>query len=232
MTGPCLTVIVPAWNATPELATMTVETLAQVRRVASVPTQLRVIDNGSAYWQALPSALADRVTRWPENRGIAAAWNHGAYRADPGSVLCWLNSDCTVQPGWDTALVAATEGFSIAFPYTDHGDGQGYQRPDTGGVAGWCFAASLDTFRRVGRFDETFSPAFWEDTDWFHRAWEAGAALRVVPAAHVHHVRRQSAQHLPRLGWLFNANRLRYHWQHDVPLEAPPPFYGTPTDWR
>ena len=105
-----------------------------------------------------------------------------------------LNSDCRVEPGWDEALYeAATDGRRIAFPYTDHCDGQGFTRPDQGGTAGWCFMITKAIYDEVGPFDEWFSPAFCEDTDYWHRAWQLGIELSPVPAARVVHARRTTA---------------------------------------
>ena len=42
-------------------------------------------------------------------------------------------------------------------------------------------------------FDEWFNPAFCEDTDYWHRAWELGIELTPVPAARVVHARRTTA---------------------------------------
>ena len=95
-----------------------------------------------------------------------------------------LNSDCRVEPGWDDALYeAASDGRRVAFPYTDHCDGQGFTSPDQGGTAGWCFMMRRGLYDEIGVFDEWFNPAYCEDTDYWHRAWQAGVDLAPVPAA-------------------------------------------------
>lgn len=82
---------------------------------------------------------------------------------------------------------------------------------------------TLDTYREVGPFDEQFSPAYGEDTDYWHRAWELGVELTPVPAARVSHVRRTTAAHDPHVDWLLQAHRFLYGWKHGVdPLRAPP----------
>lgn len=219
--GPvALTVTLPVWSRTEELADMAVRTVARLREVARVPTEVLVVDNGSPHERPFAGAA---VHRFDQNRGVSVAWNTGI-RAARAPVVAVLNSDCLVEPGWDEALLeAVTTGRRIAFPYTDHGDGLGFRQPDQGGTAGWCFMLTLETFREVGPFDERFSPAYGEDTDYWHRAWELGVGLTPVPAARVSHARRTTACHDPHVDWLLQAHRFLYGWKHGVdPLRAPP----------
>lgn len=217
--APVLTVTLPVWSRTEELADMAERTVARLHEVARVPTEVLVVDNGSPHQRSFPAV----VHHFDENRGVAVAWNTGI-QAAAAPVVAVLNSDCLVEPGWDEALLeAVTTGRRIAFPYTDHGDGLGFRQPDQGGTAGWCFMLTVDTYREVGPFDERFSPAYGEDTDYWHRAWELGIELSPVPAARVTHARRTTARHDPHVDWLLQAHRFLYGWKHGVdPLRAPP----------
>ena len=232
-----LTVIIPVWSVTPELADMAVRTVDRIREVARIPTEIIVIDNGSPHERPLNA----RVHRFDENRGVSRAWNAGVALART-PVVAILNSDCTVEPGWDEALLrAATDGRRIAFPYTDHGDELGFRLPDQGGTAGWCFMLTLDLYREIGPFDEQFSPAYGEDTDYWHRAWKLGIELSPVPAARVTHARRTTARHDPHVDWLLMSHRYLYGWKHGVdPLRPRPTTTArssntvlvTPLSWR
>jgi hypothetical protein len=188
-----------------------------VWEVARIPTEIVVIDNGSPCDMTFPA----KVHRYPENRGVSTGWNTGI-RLSHAPVVVVLNSDCRVEPGWDQALYEAVHnGRRIAFPYTDHCDGLGFVQPDQAGTAGWCFMLTRDLYDEIGPFDEWFSPAFCEDTDYWHRAWEQGVELSPVPAAHVVHARRTSSQ--DRSDLLLQAHRFKYGWKHNVdPLRAPP----------
>jgi glycosyltransferase involved in cell wall biosynthesis len=222
--APELSVVVPVWSLTEQLSEMATETLRRVRSVASLRTEIVVIDNGSP----VPTDLsdADRVVTLPHNRGVGPAWNLGASIA-AAPLLCFLNSDCEVTSGWDRALAhAATDGRRVAYPYTDHGDGQGPRAPDQAGTAGWCFMLHRELFAEIGGFDETFAPAYFEDTDYWHRAWDMGVDLSPVPAAVVHHQRRTTGRHAPELEQVFERNRRRYEAKHGVGRDAPPPFYS------
>ncbi len=180
---PMLSVTIPVWSRTPDLAEMARRTIARVWQVARIPTEVVVIDNGSP----CDIRLAAKVYRYPENRGVSTGWNTGI-RLSSAPMVVVLNSDCMVEPGWDEALYeAASNARRIAFPYTDHCDGLGFVRPDQGGTAGWCFLLPKAVYDEVGPFDEWFSPAFCEDTDYWHRAWQLGVELSPVPAARVVH---------------------------------------------
>jgi GT2 family glycosyltransferase/glycosyltransferase involved in cell wall biosynthesis len=223
---PLLSITVPVWSHTPELAEMARQTIERIWEVARVPTEVVVIDNGSPY----PIPLAAKVYRYPENRGVSTGWNTGI-RLSTAPVVVVLNSDCKVEPGWDQALYEAVhDGRRIAFPYTDHCDGLGFVCPDQAGTAGWCFMLTQDIYRELGPFDEWFSPAFCEDTDYWHRAWERGIDLSPVPAAHVVHARRTSSQ--ARSDLLLQAHRFKYGWKHNVdPLRAPPYYKREVVDY-
>jgi GT2 family glycosyltransferase len=215
---PELSIVVPVWSRTSELAEMAARTVERVWEIARLSTEVIVIDNGSPFEGDLPA----RVHRFPENRGVATAWNTGIKLAR-APVIAVINSDCIVEPGWDEALhEAATTGRRIAFPYTDHCDGEGFRQPDQGGTAGWCYMLTRALYNEVGPFDEWFNPAYGEDTDYWHRAWELGIELSPVPAAHVTHARRSSlGEHEAEM--LLLGHRYKYGWKHGVdPLKAPP----------
>jgi glycosyltransferase involved in cell wall biosynthesis len=219
-----LTVTIPVWSRTPELADMVVRTVDRIWEVARLRTEVIAVDNGSPHARPLRA----RVHRFDENRGVASAWNTGIALAS-APVVAVLNSDCLVEPGWDEALhEAVSNGRRIAFPYTDHGDGQGFRQADQAGTAGWCFMLHTDLYCEIGPFDERFDPAYGEDTDYWHRAWEMGIELTPVPAARVSHARRTTASTDPHFEWLLQAHRYKYGWKHGVDPHRAPPYYNRP----
>jgi glycosyltransferase involved in cell wall biosynthesis len=219
---PLLSITVPVWSRTPALAAMAQATIDRIWEVARIPTEVVVVDNGSPY--EVP--LAARVHRYPENKGVATGWNTGI-RLSRAPMVVVLNSDCKVEPGWDVALYeAAGAGRRVAFPYTDHCDGLGFTCPDQAGTAGWCFMLSKQLYDEIGVFDEWFNPAFCEDTDYWHRAWEVGVELSPVPAARVVHARRTTASTDPRVDMLLQGHRYKYGWKHGVDPHRAPPYYN------
>jgi hypothetical protein len=222
--NPQLTVTIPVWSRTAELGDMAVRTIKRIRDYARLETEVVVVDNGSPHERELD---AD-VYRYDSNRGVAIAWNAGIALAS-APVIAILNSDCLVEPGWDEALYeAATTSRRVAFPYTDHADGRGFRSPDQGGTAGWCFMAAAELFAEIGTFDEQFSPAFCEDTDYWHRAWQLGVELTPVPAARVSHARRSTGRTDPHIDWLLTSHRYKYGWKHGVEPMKAPPYYNRP----
>jgi glycosyltransferase involved in cell wall biosynthesis len=218
---PLLSITIPVWSRTPELADMARRTIERIWEVARIPTEVVVVDNGSPHEIPLPA----KVYRYPENKGVATGWNTGI-RLSRADMLVVLNSDCRVEPGWDLALYeAATDGRRVAFPYTDHGDGMGFVRPDQGGTAGWCFMLTRALSDEIGVFDEWFNPAFGEDTDYWHRAWQMGVELSPVPAARVVHARRTTASTDARVDMLLQGHRYKYGWKHGVDPHRAPPYY-------
>ncbi|MGI9604126.1 MAG: glycosyltransferase [Acidimicrobiales bacterium] len=218
---PLLSISIPVWSRSPELAEMVKQTIDRIWAVSRVPTEVLAIDNGSPF--EVP--LAAKVYRYAENKGVATGWNTGI-RLSTAPVVVVMNSDCLVEPGWDEALYeAATDGRRVAFPYTDHCDGLGFTQPDQGATAGWCFMLPKDLYTEVGPFDEWFNPAFCEDTDYWHRAWEMGVELTPVPAAHVVHARRTTASTHPHVDWLLQGHRYKYGWKHGVDPHRAPPYY-------
>jgi len=184
---------------------------------------VRVVDDGSPHPVARRAAM--RYAEHGRNRGIAVAWNTG-WRAEPtADFYCWLNVDCEVTKEWAFPLIAAAEQLGcISMPYTNG------EKSDGIGITGWCFLTTRAVAERIGPFDETFVPARYEDTDWFHRAiFQHQIPLVNVSVAHVLHARAQGGtQAIPRMDWLHQANRLRYAWKHNVDPTLPPPFWRQP----
>ena len=81
-----------------------------------------------------------------------------------------------------------------------------------------------DVFDEVGPFDEWFNPAYGEDTDYWHRAWELGIELAPVPRGpgdpRAPHERRRA------LRLAATAHRYKYGWKHGVEPMRAPPYYN------
>lgn len=88
-----------------------------------------VIDDHSPDWQpAYEEEIrrlipADRLTfqRYPENRGLTAAWNHGLALARDGGHPCaaLVNSDTLFSPGWLLRTARALEKADLVGPLTN-----------------------------------------------------------------------------------------------------------------
>ena len=81
-----------------------------------------------------------------------------------------------------------------------------------------------ELYTEIGHFDEWFNPAYGEDTDYWHRAWELGIELSPVPAARVTHERRTSMGE-EGSEMLLLGHRYKYGWKHGVDPHRAPPYY-------
>lgn len=186
-------------------------------------TTLTVVDDGSS----IPFKPREnvRLIEHGNNRGVAVGWNTGWKANSNADFLCWLNADCEVTPGWSWPLVVAAEQVGvIAMPYTNG------SKSDRLGITGWCFLTTRHLAEKIGPFDETFVPARYEDTDWFHRAiYYHKIPLVNVPLSNVIHQRMEGGtKDLNRLEYLHTANRFRYAWKHNVNPNDIPPFWKAP----
>lgn len=223
-----LSVIIPAWNQTIEAANLASLNISKLYDLKGMDTEVILIDNNSLY----PTDIyVDKKVLWKKNRGIAPAWNEGIKKAK-GDLLAFLTTSTTPTESWDVALADAAEAGNIAFPWTDEGDGFQKHRAGTG-IAGWCWMLSRETQKEVGLIDETFVPAWYEDTDYFHRALQADVPLVSVPTAKVLHKANNSSQHVSNRDLLFLSQRLRYSWKHGLDPNQAPPFWQTPLpEWK
>lgn len=79
-----------------------------------------------------------------------------------------------------------------------------------------CLMVRADVFDRLGGFDESFWPAWWEDVDFCRRLRDAGYRIRYVPDAAFRHEGSSSLGSLgsPAFHRIFARNRRRYVRKH------------------
>ena len=112
------------------------------------------------------------------NRGVAASWNLGVDRARNERadwlVICSESMRFGTAGGTDFEAQLAGPITWGACDQTCHlvvHTGEGFCR---NGYGWHLVAIATETLDRVGRFDEHFYPAWWEDSDWIRRAGLAG----------------------------------------------------------
>ena len=185
-----------------------------------------------------------RLIRNERNLGYAGGCNVGLDAA-LGRVLVLANQDIEVREGWLDALVEALDdeqvgiaGCKLLFPdgRIQHAGGgieyplalptlPGRGEPDDGRwdtprdvdyVMGAALALRRDVLERVGRLDEGFSPAYYEDTDLCQRARMAGLRVRYQPRSAAAHLETTSVERegIEYHRWM-GRGRLRFvlkHW--------------------
>ena len=156
------------------------------------------------------------VVRGEQNQGFLLNCNNAMSHAK-GDLVALLNNDTNVQAGWLNELIAPLDqdaSIGITGPMFLYPDGRvqeagGIIFSDASGwnygrldqpekpeytfardvdyVSGACLVFRMELWHQVGGFDETFAPAYYEDTDFCFAARAQGERVRYVPAARVVH---------------------------------------------
>jgi len=185
--------------------------------------ELVLVDNASP--DGTPDQIEERVegatlVRNEVNLGFGGASNQGAELAR-GRVLCLLNSDALVEPGWLPPLLETLDeaGVGAVVPlYLNEGgtvqeagsvvDSIGHAHAVGGGgspadfryrfrrevdfASAACMLVRRDLFLELGGFDERYAPGYFEDTDICFQLHERGLKTIYEPRSRVVHVRHGS----------------------------------------
>jgi O-antigen biosynthesis protein len=209
-------------------------------------TEMIVVDNGSTddtgtvlrQWEAASTGAGfKRTLHHPVNLGFAAG-NNAAIREARGEHLLLLNNDVVLKSNLVKACLEAGGDQSrvllgarlIAQPTPWNQIAAGFVRY----LEGWCLFGSASTFREIavpgedGRaqvFDETFSPAFFEDMDLSLRAQLQGISLREarLPVRHLEGRTSKRTESFPFMEIVReNQKRFREKWRHLRPQDLDP----------
>lgn len=181
-----------------------------------------VVDNGSTDGtrEVLDTMARPRpaltVVGNQNNRGFAAACNQGLHLAN-GWILCLLNNDTVVAPGWLSAMVRALRTdrrAGLVGPVSNAVGNEariqvGYSEVEEmpAWAARWavehgrevlelpmlalfCAAMRREVWEQVGDLDERFEIGMFEDDDYCRRIRQAGYKLLCLRDAFVHHWQR------------------------------------------
>lgn len=149
-----LSVVIPVFNALESLKT----TLVSLVENSSHLYEIIIVDDYSeeptrAFIDTL--RIEDRFncrlikTRNPSHLWTNASWNMGVSLAH-GDYIAILNSDITVSPGWDKALIELAQEKTIACPYEKKRDGSlerldpVIEKVDPNMLKGACFLFSAE----------------------------------------------------------------------------------------
>ena len=133
---PRVSVVVAARNAAGTLGPC----LESLGRLTYPKVEILVADDGSSDDTAAIALRSGAMVVPSNGRGPSAARNLAVARAT-GEVLAFTDADCTVDPGWLTALVAALRTAGVA-------SAGGRQVNAVGGVAASAESSRLDAFFR------------------------------------------------------------------------------------
>jgi len=167
--------------------------------------ELIIIDNGSE------PAFKNALIRNETNLGFPVAVNQGI-RAAKGDVICLLNNDVFVTPGWADRLLTALDTHDIVGPVTNYCAGEQRVRlelyndleeldseavkwsqmhdgriDDINWVIGFCMMFKKSLYDELGEFDESLWPSSGEEIDFCLRAKDAGKKVGIAIDVYVHH---------------------------------------------
>lgn len=230
-------VIVPSFNRKQEIE----ELIASFRKLdfPSDRFELIIADDGSddgteqlvSQWERkVPFSL--RFFRQPQNRGPGAARNLGMEKAR-GDFFIFIDSDCTVSPGWLKAIdMALSRERADAFGGPDAGredfppllkaiDYAMTSFVTTGGIRGhkkkklgkyyprsFNMGLSREVYETIGGFG---SLRHGQDIEYSHRIIQSGAKVILIPEAIVYHKRRTSLKKFFRQVFNWGAARVNLY---------------------
>lgn len=141
-----------------------------VMRGSIQPTQVIVIDNSgngsAALYLSETLRLFDNVFVWPQNRniGVSAAWNMFHHNISKDYIVI-ANDDIQVHTYTLEALVTRAQvDETLPIIHGNNDSGNAYS----------LFLLRHWAFKKIGDFDEKFSPAYFEDNDYARRLLLAG----------------------------------------------------------
>jgi len=203
--------------------------------------ELIVVDNASpdGAGKQLAGEIEDaRIVLNDENLGFGRAANQGAQMAR-GRLVCQLNSDALVEPGWLPPLVETLEddpSVGAVVPLILNPDGTVQEAGSVLDWTGWalalgsgggpyeldhrfrreidfgsaaCMLLRADDFAAIGGFDPSYGAGYYEDVDLCFRLKAGGLRTIFEPRSRVVHVRFGSSGE-ERARRLVQENRLLF----------------------
>lgn len=196
-----------------------------------------------------------RVLRSETNHGFLRSCNHAA-RAARGQFLVFLNNDTKVTPGWLEPLVrvfnqyrdAGAVGAKLVYPDGKLQEAGGIIFQDASGwnygrndhpekpeynylrevdyCSGACLVVPRNLFEELGGFDEIYSPAYYEDTDFAFKVRSVGLKVYYTPLSVVIHHEGVSSGTSTESGvkryQVINHTKFREKWQTALSEQSPP----------
>lgn len=251
--SPVLSIVIPAYGSSDKLERC-LQAIERERQAGRIPAHEIIVAD-----DATPGGLDPKLrAQYPHvnwllettNLGFSGNTNRGV-KASQAAVLCLLNTDMYVEPGFfedshlafheDPKLFAVTA--QIKEP---SGNNDGYKElrlehskvilknfqceaPESqrsgpipyANGGGSFFSRAL--FDELGGFDPIFTPYYWEDTDLGYRAWKRGYHIRYDPSLSLIHDHQGSIgkQKRKRVKRIFKRNRTLFVWRNNTAVSLP-----------
>jgi len=183
-------IVIPVWDQ----LRFTIVSVNQILDMTEGDYALLVVDNGST--DKTPEFLAEMRAKHPdrlftitnpENRGYPTALNQGiAWGEERGCeyYLCLNNDIIITERGWLECFIGPLREDPrqlVGARLIDFNDLVRFEGHTIPYLEGWALALHRQFLKDVGRFDEAFSPGWFEDVDISYRAVRAGYKLTQSP---------------------------------------------------
>jgi glycosyltransferase involved in cell wall biosynthesis len=210
---PKVSIVIPTRNRSDSLVRL-LRSLRNSRRLERILLEVIVVDNGSTDGTA--RVLREASAGWPPLRALYEgragknfALNMGM-RQTKGEILCLMDDDIVLDPGWLEALVVdyqesgydalqprvlpgtgssgepaeASRLYKYNIPVIDYGDSLKELR----GLTGVIMSFRRDVMEKAGLFDERLpASGYHGDTDLSRRIREAGFSIGYTPHVVAYH---------------------------------------------
>lgn len=132
--------------------------LQSIKNQTLQPDGMFIVDNSNGNLSEEDLEYIDNTTVIEvPNMGVARSWNEMILRVEDEDVILITNDDNVLEP------YAVEMIYDLALDNPEHN----YFGSLTGGFS--CFAVRGKALVDVGKFDETFYPAYFEDNDYHYR---------------------------------------------------------------
>jgi GT2 family glycosyltransferase len=248
-----LSVVIPVYGS-PERLERCLNAVERELAASVPPVRAEIVVADDATPGGLPDPIVRghprvRFVRADRNVGFPGNTNRGV-AASRGEILCLLNSDMYVEPGWFNGCLVPFEDasvFAVCGRILDPaGLNDGYKELVLEGAqvnvdrykdadpicdepaeipyasgGGSFFRRSI--FEQLEGFAPIFAPYYWEDTDLGYRAWKQGFRTLYDPTRHVEHDHQGTIGAAPRdrIRRVFKRNRRFFVLRNQTSVTLP-----------
>jgi len=194
-----ISIVIPCLILDERLKEITEKCLATLKESTKPETyyELIIIDNGS------PIKLdykCDILIQNKRNLGNAKAWNAGLKLAT-GDYLLLADNDVEFSEGWEKMA-----GEGIVFPLSRCGKQEDY----TPQLAGFFWMMSRQVYQKLGGISENYGLGYYEDTDYFMQAKNAGISLSCNNEVKIYHHGKATSNKIEVMGGIEEKNKKLY----------------------
>jgi GT2 family glycosyltransferase len=140
------------------------------------PDRYVIVDNGGKLGRPDWMPACAEILVPGHNIGVGPAWNVIIQSSEDMLVICGDDIDLAPNTLAEMVRVAEEQDADFVYPFPNFPNAQMFS----------CFLFRKRLVEKVGLFDESFSPAYFEDNDYYRRMELAGVQQLTAPCAYGH----------------------------------------------